>query len=231
MAGGRIDCYFDIVSPYAYVAVVRLLRDLDTLTAYGVVVDFHPMFLGAIMNASGNKPPWTLPAKALYLAHDRERSTAAVGITCGSPSNLFELAKTQSPLRALLAIKATYPPSIYTATILHLFRFFWTPPHRPLANDAVLQDALAGVQVNGKRVFDAAQVAHIMQAREEYKQTLVDEVQSAREKGAFGAPWLWVTNAKGESQPFFGSDRFNQVFRFLGLDFHDVELLPPSAKL
>ncbi|PHH67295.1 hypothetical protein CDD82_1476 [Ophiocordyceps australis] len=231
MAGGRIDCYFDIVSPYAYIAVARLLRELHQLAGYGVTVDFHPMFLGAIMNASGNKPPWTLQAKALYLAYDRDRSTAAMGITCGTPTNLFELAKTQGALRALLAIKATYPAPVFHAAILHFFHFFWTPPHRPLDQDPVLADALSGVQFNAQRAFTDADVGTIMRARSEYKQALVDEVHAAREKGAFGAPWLWVTNADGDCQPFFGSDRFNQVFRFLGLNFHDVELLPPSAKL
>lgn len=41
----------------------------------------------------------------------------------------------------------------------------------------------------------------------EIKKTLTDRTQEAVDRGAFGAPWFWVRNAKGEEQPFFGSDR------------------------
>jgi glutathione S-transferase kappa 1 len=41
----------------------------------------------------------------------------------------------------------------------------------------------------------------------EYKQTLNDNTKEALERGAFGCPWYWVRNSKGEEEPFFGSDR------------------------
>ena len=39
------------------------------------------------------------------------------------------------------------------------------------------------------------------------KQQLNENTKMALESGAFGCPWFEVTNAKGEKEPFFGSDR------------------------
>lgn len=41
-----------------------------------------------------------------------------------------------------------------------------------------------------------------------YKQRLNDNTKEALESGAFGCPWFVVRNAKGEVEPFFGSDRY-----------------------
>lgn len=42
----------------------------------------------------------------------------------------------------------------------------------------------------------------------EFKQALNDNTKAALERGAFGCPWFWVKNSKGEEEPFFGSDRY-----------------------
>jgi glutathione S-transferase kappa 1 len=68
------------------------------------------------------------------------------------------------------------------------------------------------------------------------KDLLTATTQEALDRGAFGAPWLWVTNEEGKSEPFFGSDRFHFVYQYLGLPFQDITLLAPgetstSAKL
>jgi glutathione S-transferase kappa 1 len=51
----------------------------------------------------------------------------------------------------------------------------------------------------------------------EWKGTLTSNTKTALDKGAFGAPWIWVTNAQGVAEPFFGSDRFHFMWEFLGL--------------
>lgn len=40
-----------------------------------------------------------------------------------------------------------------------------------------------------------------------YKQLLNDKTKEALDRGAFGCPWFFVRNSKGEEEPFFGSDR------------------------
>jgi hypothetical protein len=41
-----------------------------------------------------------------------------------------------------------------------------------------------------------------------YKERLNDNTKQALGRGAFGCPWFYVRNSKGEEEPFFGSDRY-----------------------
>ncbi|KJZ72885.1 hypothetical protein HIM_07648 [Hirsutella minnesotensis 3608] len=236
----RIDCYLDIASFYSYVVFADLLSILDKLAANGVEVEFHPVFLGGIMQRSGNRPPWVVKAKAKYLSWDTARAARAVGIAnWGTPNNLFELAKTLSPLRALHYIKAKYPTPTFHAALMALFRKFWEPPHAHLFDDAVLEDALATATSSlspsgdggSDRLFSADEVRRIMDARDSFKNVLQAETDRALELGAFGAPWLWVTNAQGVAEPFFGSDRFGEIYKHLGIAFQDLKVLTPAPKL
>ncbi|PFH59444.1 hypothetical protein XA68_12299 [Ophiocordyceps unilateralis] len=219
--GGRIDCYLDIASFFSYVAYVDLLANLDKLAAHGVQVEFHPVFLGAIMSGADNKPPWMNKAKGRYLFFDTKRAARDVGIVdWAMPRDLVALAKTPSPLRALLVIKATYSPAIFHQAILRLFRRFWKPPHANLSDDAVLEAALAEDDV-----FSAEQVRRIMAGREAMRPLLEKETARALELGAFGAPWLWVTDRAGRAEPFFGSDRLGQVYAHLDIPHQRVDVL------
>jgi 2-hydroxychromene-2-carboxylate isomerase len=64
-------------------------------------------------------------------------------------------------------------------------------------------------EVLGKR-FDTQQVHDILEKAKaaEYKEALNRNTKEALDRGAFGCPWFWVRNAKGEEEPFFGSDRY-----------------------
>jgi 2-hydroxychromene-2-carboxylate isomerase len=63
-------------------------------------------------------------------------------------------------------------------------------------------------QVLSKR-FSEPEVREILEKANspQYKQALNDNTKAALERGAFGCPWFWVKNSKGEAEPFFGSDR------------------------
>ena len=64
----------------------------------------------------------------------------------------------------------------------------------------------------------------------EWKDKLTANTKEALDQGAFGAPWMWVTNGMGVSEPFFGSDRFHFMWEFLGLPWQDLAILPKGAK-
>jgi hypothetical protein len=49
------------------------------------------------------------------------------------------------------------------------------------------------------------------------KATLLKNTDDAFAVGAFGLPWFVCTNAKGETEGFWGVDHFGQVARFLDL--------------
>ncbi|CCC12255.1 hypothetical protein SMAC4_05327 [Sordaria macrospora] len=253
MGGGKIDVYMDIVSLYSYLAFLDLQRNGELLKAHNVEVEFHPVLLGAINVGSGNKPPWTLPAKAIYGAHDARRSIARFpGVVIQTPKDLMAVSKTIVPNRALHFIKAHYSPSTFLTALHYLMHLFWSPPNLNLTLPENVAKTLLecpadfsipaptssqrgqeGEKKGGeKKMFTKQQVEEIMKGTEtkEVKDALKNATQEALDKGAFGNPWFWVTDDKGRGEPFFGSDRFHFIYKFLGLPFQDVTLLPPGGK-
>ncbi|KAK3340216.1 thioredoxin-like protein [Neurospora tetraspora] len=253
MGGGKIDVYMDIVSLYSYLAFLDLQRNGDLLKAYNVEVEFHPVLLGAINVGSGNKPPWSLPAKAIYGAHDARRSIARFpGLVIQTPKDLMAVSKTIVPNRALHFIKSHHPPSTFLTTLHYLMHLFWSPPNLNLTlpenvakallecpadftSSSLSTPAVAAQSGQGeKKLFTKQQVEEIIKGTEtpQVKEALKKATQEALDKGAFGNPWFWVTadDKKEKGEPFFGSDRFHFIYKFLGLPFQDVTLLPPGGK-
>lgn len=67
-----------------------------------------------------------------------------------------------------------------------------------------------------KKLFTKEQVEEIMKGTEtpQIKEALKNTTQEALDKGAFGNPWIWVTDGEGREEPFFGSDRYVLVSIF-----------------
>lgn len=93
---------------------------------------------------------------------------------------------------------------MYHATWAHLFKKFWTPPNLNLTKVDILAKVLSEFDA-----FSPLECEQILAAAksQEVKDALTKATKSALDKGAYGAPWLWVRNDKGEAEPFFGSDR------------------------
>lgn len=161
-----------------------------------------------------------LPAKAKYGVFDFVRSKQAAGLPeLTPPADLMAVSVSVLPLRALHYIKAHHPEDAYLATWRYMLHLVWGPPKR-VFNKA---DELAAVLVEVPRgfaglsssssssppVFAPAEVERIVRAtgEDQWKNLLKATVDEALARGAFGAPWFWVTNAEGKSEPFFGSDR------------------------
>ncbi|KAL1835377.1 hypothetical protein VTK73DRAFT_5695 [Phialemonium thermophilum] len=152
------------------------------------------------------------------------------------------------PLRALHFIQRSYPAGTFETTLSYLFHCFFTPPHTNVTDAATLQKTLREVPSEfdaasssappaSRRpppppppLFSAREVDAIMRAAtsQEAKDQLRAATDEALRRGAFGCPWFWVTDATGHAEAFFGSDRFHFMYKFLGLPFRDIALLPPS---
>ncbi|TEA15576.1 Glutathione S-transferase kappa 1 [Colletotrichum sidae] len=241
--GGKMDVYIDIASLYSYIAFYHLLNNRDLLAAHGVQVELHPVLLGAINAASGNKPPWSLPAKATYGTFDARRAAVRAGLPgIQTPPNFMDRSMTVLPLRALHFVKKHYPDAVYQTTWHWLLRSFWEPPN----HNVTRPDALVGILADAPRqyppppgaddkLFAEADVRRIVEgaATQEIKDSVKKTTQEAIDRGAFGAPWIWAVNETGEGEPFFGSDRFHFVYEYLNVPYQDIAILPPSeaAKL
>jgi len=151
--------------------------------------------------------------------------------------------KKNQPMRALTYIKSAFPTDIYITAFGYLFHAFWTL-HKVPNDEGILREVLSEIPSDfhldcfnttpsssptsgggggggggGRKLFTPDQVAQIMAATSapEVKDTLKARVDEALKRGAFGAPWLWATDANGHGEPFFGSDRWHWVYDFLGV--------------
>ncbi|KAI3337469.1 thioredoxin-like protein [Xylariaceae sp. AK1471] len=249
--GGKIECYLDIASYYSYIAFVQLQRSSDLLIQSGVEVELHPCLIGAINVGSGNSPPWKVPAKAKHGQYDMKRAADAIGLkNISVPGDLMEIGKTLVPMRALTYIKSAFPVPIYKTAFAYLFHAFWTL-HKIPNSEAILAEVLSEIPSDfylecfnsspsppspspssSKKLFTPKQVTQILDAisTAEVKAALKGRVDEALKRGAFGAPWIWATNANGRSEPFFGSDRWHSVYQFLDLPYQEMRLLPPQKQ-
>ncbi|CAN0538096.1 unnamed protein product, partial [Scytosiphon promiscuus] len=57
---GKFEFYFDYISPFSYVANAAV-QQISARTGADIVI--KPMFLGAVMQATDNRPPGMVPAK------------------------------------------------------------------------------------------------------------------------------------------------------------------------
>ncbi|KAJ6590985.1 putative glutathione S-transferase kappa 1 [Mycena vulgaris] len=220
---GHIDCYMDCSSFYSFLGFVYLLRHREALASHDVSIEFHPIFLGGVNVGSGNKPPWTVPAKAAFgnsFESIRAKNYHRVPELLIPPHIPLMTLRTQ---RSLCYIKATFPQSTFEQTWLALFKAMWIPPY----TNPALPDALRGPLLDTK-FFSDTQVDTILAAaaQKEWKDCLLDNTKKVVDQGGFGAPWMWVRNAQGKEEPFFGSDRYHHIYEYLGLPWKDIELVP-----
>lgn len=218
-SGGKIDAYLDCNSPYSYFALVWLRRNKQLLADNGVEVNFHPIFLGGINVGSGNKPPWTLPAKAEYGKYDRPRAEKYFQTMEMKAPPFFPI-MSLLPMRCMLYIKDNYLKDRYEHQFGELWTSYWKD-QMDISKPDVMGECLG-------RHFSQDDVERILVGgtSPKYKKSLTDETAKMVEKGAFGAPWFIVRNKEGKEEPFFGSDRFAHMLQYLGVEFQDITILP-----
>ena len=176
------------------------------------------MFLGGINVASGNKPPWTLPAKAALSPYDMKRAIVHFQTPELSTPPFFPILSVV-PQRAMLVVKARHDNETFEKCFLSTWEYSFIT-HVDVSKPDGLKQLLS-------EHFDEKEVQEIMRlaGTKEFKDKLTENTEKAvKELGAFGAPWFWMTNEKGESEPLFGSDRWAYMWRFLGVEFDDLKI-------
>lgn len=191
----RVEFFFDYVSPFSYLANSQLP---GIAKRTGAEVLYRPMFLGGVMQATGNQPPATLPARAKYMPKDIRRWVRRYGIDF-APNPNFPM-QTLTAMRASLAAQDA---GVFPAYHAALFRAAWGQP-KNLSDDAVLRDVIAKAGLDPEPLLAAA-------ATEPLKQRLKANTTEAVTRGAFGAPTFFVGD-----EIFFGNDRLDFVEEALG---------------
>ena len=176
----QIDFYFDIVSPYSYVASMLIE---DVAIRGNTDVKWKPFLLGGVFNAVGTKdPPGVHPTKKPYLVKDLERLSKHLKIPIKFPID-FPV-RTVLAMRTLCGLSADAIPQAAQT----LFQAYW---------------------VNNQNIADPEIVASLIgidsvenAGNQEIKDKLFQSTDEAIQRGAFGAPTFFV-----KDEMFFGHDR------------------------
>lgn len=182
-----VEFFYDYVSTYSYLANSQLDR-LD-----GATLVYRPMFLGAVLKATGNRPPGDVNAKYRYLLDDLQRWAGRYGIEFRMNPRF-----PQNTLSALRLAIVAQQRGAFAGIHQRLFDAMWVHG-ADLGDDA----ALAAI------VSDAGQSPDEMLAaigEPAIKDELKANTDEAIERGAFGAPTIFVGD-----RMFFGNDRFEFV--------------------
>lgn len=194
-----VDFLFDYGSPAAYLAWTQLGKlAADT----GAQVVLKPILLGGVFQATGNRPPITVPAKGSYLFKDLHRFAKAYGVP--------------------LAMNPHFP--INTITLMRIDVALIMAGDTRL--DAYRKAVFNGVWAEQKNMGDPATVAAVlapegfesdelveMASNPEVKETLKTWTQQAVDRGVFGAPTFFVGD-----EMFWGQDRIDFVRAALTTD-------------
>jgi 2-hydroxychromene-2-carboxylate isomerase len=191
-----IDFYFDFSSPYGYIAS-HLIDDLAA--KHGRAVNWRPYLLGVVFKASGRAPLPGQPLVGDYALRDFARSARLYGVPFNMP--------------ARLPISGVNPSRAY----------YWLHDQDPQRAKALARALYRAFFVDGRDISDAEQVAEVAGALgiehttvlaamqdPQVKERLRQETDAAIARGAFGSPFIFV-----DGEPFWGSDRLDQVDRWL----------------
>jgi 2-hydroxychromene-2-carboxylate isomerase len=192
-----LEFFFDLGSPATYLAYTQL----PALCAQtGAQLVYQPMLLGGVFKATGNASPVTIPAKGRYMLQDLDRYAKRYNVPLKFnphfPINTLML------MRAVTGIQMRQPER-FIDFIDCLFRALWVEG-RHLGDPAVVAAVLT------EHGFDPDEVLALT-SDDEVKTALKDKTEQAIQRGAFGAPTLFVGN-----QLFFGQDRLDFVREALG---------------
>lgn len=197
--GATLDVYFDVASPFAYLALTQLP---SLARATGVTPRLVPILLGALFREIGQADvPWfAMPvAKQRYVGLDMARWARWWGVPFEQPRTFPQ--RTVAAQR--LCLLATDHGADTAMRFAHaLARAMWAEG-RDLQDPAVLGELLA------RAGLPASWVERTQDP--ELKARLVATTASARDAGVFGVP-TFVVNGR---HLFWGQDRLSLVARAL----------------
>ncbi|RYF76833.1 MAG: 2-hydroxychromene-2-carboxylate isomerase [Comamonadaceae bacterium] len=188
----RVEFFFDIGSPAAYLAATQLPRLCGECDAELV---WRPMLLGGVFQATNNRSPSEVLSKGPYMREDLGRFARRYGVPY--------VHNTHFPVNTLLLMRGAtalqmHRPERFGAYVEAMFSAMWVEGLD--LNDA---DVVAGALARAG--FDPDELVG-MAGASEVKERLKQQTQAAVARGVFGAPTMIV----GE-QLFWGQDRLDFV--------------------
>jgi 2-hydroxychromene-2-carboxylate isomerase len=191
-----VEFFFDVGSPAAYLAWTQL----PALCADGRgAIDYKPMLLGGVFQATGNHSPMTVPSKGRYMERDLQLHAQANGVPFRHnphfPINTLTL------MRGATAIQMQQPER-FADYLDAVYRAIWVD-QKDMNDPQVVAEVLQAAGFE-----PAALVAQASQPQ--VKDRLKQVTQDAVARGVFGAPTFFV-----DGHMFWGQDRLDFVRKAL----------------
>lgn len=182
----RIEFFWDAASPYTYLASTQI----EALAAdCGAEIDWRPFLLGGVFQATGNQPPANVPAKGKYLFGDISNWARYYGVPLTFPES-FPVNSIHAGRAGLVAAEQGHG-ALFAKNVMYA--------HWAEGRDVGDSNVLAKVATDSG--LDPDETATRIQ-EQSIKDRLKANTDEAVERGAFGAPTLFV----GETL-FWGNDR------------------------
>ena len=187
-----VEFYFDLGSPYSYLAYYRLLQIAEQQE---IQVVYKPILLGGVFKATGNRSPIEIPVKGAYSILDMQRWAEYYHIPMQMnphfPMNTLTL------MRILTGVQLLHLEKFEQVLKLLFDAMFGTPQN--LNEPTVLAEVL---KPSG---FSVEDIMSMVQS-DVVKQKLITETEQAIQRGIFGAPTFFVGD-----EMYWGQDRLHFV--------------------
>ena len=187
-----VEFYFDLGSPYSYLAYYRLLQIAEQQE---IQIVYKPILLGGVFKATGNRSPIEIPVKGVYSILDMQRWAEYYQIPMQMnphfPMNTLTL------MRILTGVQLLYLEKFEQVLKLLFDAMFGTPQN--LNEPTVLAEVL---KPSG---FSVEDIMSMVQS-DVVKQKLITETEQAIQRGIFGAPTFFVGD-----EMYWGQDRLHFV--------------------
>lgn len=184
-----IEFFFDIGSPYSYLAATQIdAVGKRTKTP----VRWRPFLLGGVFKASGNTTPATVQSKARWMLQDLTRWAEHYGVPF-KMSSRFPL-NTLRTQRALTGVALKHDDAKVGVLAMQLFQAYWVND-QDISDEAVITEVASHCGLDGAALLE-------MSGSQAVKDRLKSDTDEAVRRGAFGAPTVFIGD-----QMFWGNDR------------------------
>ena len=187
-----VEFYFDLGSPYSYLAYYRLLQIAEQQE---IQIVYKPILLGGVFKATGIRSPIEIPVKGAYSILDMQRWAEYYQIPMQMnphfPMNTLTL------MRILTGVQLLHLEKFEQVLKLLFDAMFGTPQN--------LNELTVLAEVLKPSGFSVEDIMSMVQS-DVVKQKLITETEQAIQRGLFGAPTFFVGD-----EMYWGQDRLHFV--------------------
>jgi 2-hydroxychromene-2-carboxylate isomerase len=195
MSTVNVEFMFDFGSPNAYLCH-KVIPAIEART--GAVFEYVPILLGGLFKLANNRSPGEafadIPNKQAYNRLEVERFVARHGLNRYRFNPFFPV----NTLKIMRGACAAQDLGCFARYVEVVYAAMWEDG-RNMSDDAVIAATLAEVGLDGAQIMAVSQ-------QPEVKARLVQNTQSAHDRGAFGSPSFFIGQ-----ELWFGKDRLRDI--------------------